>query len=51
MQQTYEYSVLTGINPPQGLPALGETGAPVVDLNSLKDLAATQRLLVEVGLL
>jgi iron(III) transport system substrate-binding protein len=51
VQQTYEYSVLTGINPPKGLPALGETGAPVVDLNSLKDLAATQRLLVEVGLL
>ena len=46
-----EYPLRPGIAGPVGQPALEEMGAPLVDLNSLKDLAGTQSLLIKVGLL
>jgi len=48
---THEYSLTKDAKPPVGLPALGEIGAPTVDLNALKDIQKTQDLLVKVGLL
>lgn len=48
---TKEYALLDGIAGPTGLPALNEIKAPSLDLNALKDLKATQDLLVKVGLL
>ena len=48
---THEYSLLNGAASPADLPALDKTGAPSVDLNSLKNIRATQDLLIEVGLL
>ena len=46
-----EYPTRPGIPGPVGLPSLEEIGAPLVDLNSLKDLKGTQALLIKVGLL
>jgi iron(III) transport system substrate-binding protein len=48
---THEYSLIKDAKAPAGLPALGEIGAPTVDLNALKDIQKTQDLLVKVGLL
>jgi iron(III) transport system substrate-binding protein len=49
--ETHEYSLLEGAKAPADMPALAQIGAPTVDLNSLKDIKATQDLLIEVGLL
>lgn len=46
-----EYALLEGFAGPAGLPALNEIAAPSVDLNALRDLKATQELLIKVGLL
>ncbi len=51
VNDTKEYALLDGLTGPTGLPALSEIKAPNVDLNALKDLKATQDLLVKVGLL
>lgn len=51
VSDTHEYSLLNGASAPEGLPALDQIGAPTVDLNSLKNIKATQDLLTEVGLL
>ena len=48
---THEYSLLEGAIAPADMPALAQIGAPTVDLNSLKNIKATQDLLIEVGLL
>ena len=48
---TNEYSVLPDLPAPKDLPSLAEIGSPRVDLTALKDVAATQQLLVRVGLL
>jgi len=48
---TKEYSLIEGLAGPTGLPALSEISAPTVDLNALRDLKATQELLIKVGLL
>ena len=48
---TNEYSVLPDLPAPKDLPSLTEIGSPRVDLTALKDVAATQQLLVRVGLL
>ena len=48
---TNEYSVLPDLPAPKDLPSLKEIGSPRVDLTALKDVAATQQLLVRVGLL
>ena len=46
-----EYPVTKGVAGPSQLPALSEIGAPKIDFNALKDLAATQALLTKVGLI
>ena len=51
VEETKEYSLLEGLSGPSGLPALDEIAAPSVDLNALRDLKATQDLLIKVGLL
>lgn len=51
VEKTHEYALLPGIVPPTELPALTAIGAPVVDLDSLKNIKATQDLLIKVGLL
>ena len=48
---THEYSLISGAAAPAGVPALDQIGAPAVDLASLKNIQATQDLLIEVGLL
>ena len=48
---THEYSLIEGALAPTDMPGLDQIGAPTVDLNSLKDIKATQDLLIEVGLL
>lgn len=48
---THEYALLPGAAAPEGVPALDQIGAPSVDLSSLKNIKATQDLLIEVGLL
>lgn len=51
VSKTHEYSLLEGSTAPEGLPTMGEIGAPPVDLDALKNVKATQDLLVKVGLL
>jgi iron(III) transport system substrate-binding protein len=48
---THEYSLISGAAAPVGVPALDQIGAPAVDLATLKNIKATQDLLIEVGLL
>ena len=48
---THEYSLLSGAAAPTGVPTLDQIGAPAVDLAALKNIKATQDLLIEVGLL
>jgi iron(III) transport system substrate-binding protein len=48
---THEYSLISGAAAPAGVPALDQIGAPAVDLATLKNIKATQDLLIEVGLL
>ena len=48
---THEYSLISGAAAPAGVPALDQIGAPTVDLATLKNIKATQDLLIEVGLL
>jgi iron(III) transport system substrate-binding protein len=48
---THEYSLISGALAPADLPALDQIGAPTVDLDALKNIKATQDLLIEVGLL
>jgi hypothetical protein len=43
--------LLAGGAAPTDVPTLDQIGAPAVDLNTLKNIKATQDLLVEVGLL
>jgi iron(III) transport system substrate-binding protein len=49
--KTHEYSLISGTMAPEGLPLLADIGAPAIDLDTLKDIKATQDLLVKVGLL
>ena len=51
VREVQEYPLLPGVEGPTGLPSIEELGAPLVDLNSLKDLRGTQQLLIKVGLL
>jgi len=48
---TNEYAILSKIKSPADLPSLAGIGSPSVDLTALKDVGATQQLLVRVGLL
>jgi iron(III) transport system substrate-binding protein len=49
--KTHEYSLIPNATAPQDLPQLPEIGAPSIDLDVLKNIKATQDLLVKVGLL
>jgi iron(III) transport system substrate-binding protein len=49
--KTHEYSLIPNATAPEDLPQLIEIGAPSVDLDVLKNIKATQDLLVKVGLL
>lgn len=51
VNETFEYSLLLDINPPDGLPTLGKLGIPQVRLGQLSDVAKTQDLLISSGLL
>ena len=49
--QTFEYPLIEGITPPEGLVPLNEIGHPDIELGQLADLRSTLALLSEVGLL
>ena len=51
VSDAHEYSLISGAAAPAGVPALDQIGAPAVDLATLKNIKATQDLLIEVGLL
>jgi iron(III) transport system substrate-binding protein len=51
VSETHEYSLISGAAAPTDVPALDLIGAPAVDLATLKNIKATQDLLIEVGLL
>ena len=51
VEQTFEYPMVEGINPPAGLPALDELEVPDIDLNDLEDLQTTIAMITEAGLL
>jgi len=51
VSDTHEYSLLANAAAPTDVPTLDQIGAPAVDLNTLKNIKATQDLLIEVGLL
>lgn len=50
-EQTFEYALIDGIAPAEGLPALAEIESPDLDLTDLADLEGTIRLLQEAGVL
>ncbi|WP_134774261.1 iron ABC transporter substrate-binding protein [Ornithinimicrobium flavum] len=51
VENTYEYPMIEGIEPPAGLPALDELETPDIDLNDLEDLQTTIEMITEAGLL
>jgi iron(III) transport system substrate-binding protein len=51
VSEIHEFPLLPGVKGPDDQPELEEIAAPLVDLNSLRDLKGTQRLLIKVGLL
>ena len=48
---TYEYPVIEGVKANPLLPPIDDINKPKIDMASLEDLAGTQKLLREVGLL
>lgn len=48
---TFEYPLVEGVLPAEGVPALASIEKPAIDLTSLQSLQATLELLSEVGLL
>lgn len=48
---TFEYPVIAGVSPAEGLPALDSLRGPDVTLGKLADLAGTQSMLEQAGLL
>ena len=51
VEDTHEYSLISGVKAPEGLPKLEDIGAPEVDLGDLEKVQRTQDLLTKVGLL
>jgi iron(III) transport system substrate-binding protein len=48
--ETHEYPMVEGVEPPEGLPALDTLEVPDVDLNDLEDLQTTVTMISEAGL-
>ncbi len=51
VEQTFEYPLVPGIAAPEGLPTLESLLNPELDLSDLDDLATTQQLLADAGLI
>jgi iron(III) transport system substrate-binding protein len=51
VDNTFEYPLISGVDAPEGLPALESLTNPELDLSDLDSLGETTELLVEVGLL
>jgi len=51
VEDTHEYSLISGVKAPEGLAKLEDIGAPEVDLGDLEKVQRTQDLLTKVGLL
>ena len=51
VEQTFEYPLLPGVDAPAGLPTLASLVNPELDLSDLDDLATTQQLLADAGLI
>ena len=51
VEDTHEYSLISEVKSPDGVPALKEIGSPKVDLAVLENVQRTQDLLTQVGLL
>lgn len=49
--QTFEYPLIEGVEPAEGLKPLAEIESPEIDLSDLSDLQGTLELLAEVGAL
>ncbi len=49
-ENTYEYPMIEGVDPPAGLPTLEELDAPDLDLSDLDSLGETLELINEAGL-
>ncbi len=51
VKQTFEYPLLPGVAAPAGLPSLESLLNPELNLSDLEDLATTQQLLADAGLI
>lgn len=50
VDETAEYAMIEGPEPPPGMPPLGDLDVPDIDLNQLEDLETTVRLITESGM-
>lgn len=50
VEETFEYPLVPGIDPPEGLPELTSLRGPIEDLAELDDLEATLAMIEEAGL-